>query len=258
MDMGSRTADISAETAESFEIIGGSAERRLVLLCDHASNWIPETYGRLGLSASDLERHIAYDIGMDGVTRHLATALGAPAVMSRFSRLLIDPNRGEDDPTLIMRLSDGAIIPGNRHLDAAERERRIARFHRPYHDAIRRVIDSVTRCGIEPKLLSLHSFTPVWRGAARPWHCGVLWEKDERIALPLLAALRAEGDLVVGDNEPYPGQYEGDTLWQHGTQTGIAFCAIEVRQDLISDEAGQRAWGQRLARVLSEFTPKRR
>jgi predicted N-formylglutamate amidohydrolase len=244
-------ADIAAETAESYEVLAGNASRGLVILCDHATNELPEAYGTLGLSAGELQRHIAWDIGAAAVTRHLSRLLGAPAVLTRWSRLLIDPNRGEDDPTLIMRLSDGAIIPGNRHLDAAERERRIARFYRPYHTAIRRVIARATETGRVPALLGMHSFTDVWKGTPRPWHAGVLWERDERIAVPLLAALRAEGDLIVGDNEPYPGQYEGDTLWQHGTLTGLPFCSLEIRQDLIATEAGQRAWAERVARVLS-------
>ncbi len=251
MTSGGSAARIEAEVHESYEIVGGRAAAGLLLLCDHASNALPEGYGTLGLPAHELERHIAYDIGAAGVTRHLAAALGVPAVLTRFSRLLVDPNRGEDDPTLIMRLSDGAIIPGNRHLDKAEREKRIARYYRPYHDAIRRTIARCAESGRVPALLGMHSFTDVWKGMPRPWHVGVLWENDERLAMPLLAALRAEADLVVGDNEPYPGQYEGDTLWRHGTMPGRAFAAIEVRQDLIHDAEGQQAWGGRLARILA-------
>ena len=239
-----------SQTADSFEVVAGRPACDLVLLCDHASNHIPASYGTLGLPAGELDRHIAYDIGIAGVTRHLAAMIGATAVLSRHSRLLIDPNRGEDDPTLIMRLSDGAIIPGNRHLDAAERERRTALYYRPYHDAIRRVLAEIEAAGRGPKLLGMHSFTHVWKGSPRPWHCGVLWHDDPRMALPLLAALRRERDLVVGDNEPYPGQYEGDTLWQHGTQAGRPFCSIEIRQDLITGDEGQRAWAARLARLL--------
>lgn len=245
-------AVIEAETTEGYEIVAGNAERGLVILCDHACNMLPAAYGTLGLPEAELQRHIAWDIGAAGVTRHLCEALHAPAVMTRVSRLLIDVNRGEDDPTLIMRLSDGAIIPGNRHFDAAEREARIARFYRPYHDAVRRVIGQVASVGRPPVLLGMHSFTDVWKGKMRPWHVGVLWERDRRIAMPLLAALREEGDLVVGDNQPYPGQYEGDTMWQHGTRTGLPFCSLEIRQDLIADAAGQKAWAERLARILTQ------
>ena len=250
MSTGGRVAAIAAEAAEGFEVVGGAATRGLVILCDHASNALPVEYGTLGLPPAELERHIAWDIGAAGVTRHLSKLLDAPAVLTRVSRLLIDPNRGEDDPTLIMRLSDGAIIPGNRHLDAAERQKRIDSYYCPYHTAIRRVIAEVKASGSTPVLLGMHSFTESWKGNPRPWHVGVLWEKDRRVAMPLLAALRAEGDLVVGDNQPYPGQYEGDTLWQHGTQTGLPFCSLEIRQDLIAGAAGQRAWGERLARIV--------
>lgn len=249
MDSGG-VASIAGELAQSYEIIGGSAPAGLLLLCDHASSRLPPGYGTLGLPPDQLERHIAYDIGIEGVTRHLAAALGCPAVLTRWSRLLIDPNRGEDDPTLIMRLSDGAIIPGNRDLDAAERERRMALYYRPYHDAVRRTWAGCARTGCWPALLGMHSFTAIWKGSPRPWHVGVLWEADERLALPLLAALRSEPDLIVGENEPYPGQYEGDTLWQHGTLPRRAFAAIEIRQDLIADADGQKAWGARLARIL--------
>ncbi len=251
MNSSGRMTGIAAEITDSFEVIGGDAARGLVILCDHASNALPAAYGTLGLPSAELERHIAYDIGAAGVTRQLAALLGAPAVMTRVSRLLIDPNRGEDDPTLIMRLSDGAIIPGNRHLDEAERETRIAQWYRPYHAAVRRVIGEIAATGRPPALLGMHSFTETWKGRPRPWHVGVLWERDRRIAIPLLEALSADTDLVVGDNEPSPGQYEGDTLWQHGTQTGLAFCSLEIRQDLIAAEAGQRAWAERLAPILA-------
>lgn len=251
MDIDENAARIEAETAEGYEVLAGDTACGLVILCDHASNTLPAEYGTLGLPPSELQRHIAWDIGAAGVTRALSKALGAPAVMTRVSRLLIDVNRGEDDPTLIMRLSDGAIIPGNRHFDAAEREARIARFYRPYHHAVRHVIGQVARAGRPPVLLGMHSFTDVWKGKMRPWHVGVLWERDRRIAMPLLAALREEGDLVVGDNQPYPGQYEGDTMWQHGTRTGLPFCSLEIRQDLIADAAGQQAWAERLARILT-------
>ena len=246
-----RVAAIAAELTESFEILAGTPRRGLVILCDHASNALPEAYGTLGLPPAELQRHIAWDIGAKAVTRHLSAALEAPAVLTRVSRLLIDVNRGEDDPTLIMRLSDGAIIPGNRYLDDAEREARISRWYRPYDDAIKRTIEKVATGGRPPVLFAMHSFTESWKGVPRPWHAGVLWDRDGRIALPLLEALREEGDLVVGDNEPYPGQYEGDTMWRHATRDGLPFCSIEIRQDLIAGEAGQLAWGKRLARLLT-------
>ncbi|HXF52728.1 MAG TPA: DUF1244 domain-containing protein [Hyphomicrobiaceae bacterium] len=228
----------------------GRADCGLVILCDHAGNALPEAYGTLGLPEAQLKRHIAYDIGAAEVTRRLSRALGAPAVLTRYSRLLIDPNRGIDDPTLIMRLSDGAVVPGNRHVDAVERQRRIERYYCPYHRAIEQVIEAGLAASVPPAILSIHSFTESWKGVARPWHVSVLWDRDPRLARPLLDVLYAENDLIVGENEPYTGQYEGDTLWQHGTKRGLAHAIVEIRQDLIRDAAGQEAWASRLARML--------
>ena len=150
-----------------------SETQSLFLLCDHASNALPPEYGSLGLPQIEFERHIAYDIGAAGLTRRLAERLSAPAILSGASRLLIDPNRGLDDPTLIMRLSDGRVIPANRIVEDAERVRRIERFYVPYHSAILERLDAAMHAGTTPILLSIHSFTPVWKGAVRPWHAGV-------------------------------------------------------------------------------------
>jgi predicted N-formylglutamate amidohydrolase len=241
---------ISAATAETWTVLPGDADAGLILLCDHAGNAFPEGYGTLGLEPAQLQRHIAYDIGAAAITRRLAAMLGVPAVMTHYSRLLIDPNRGMDDPTLIMRLSDGAVVPGNRVLPDEERRTRIDRFYRPYHTAVADVVASCTATGIAPAILSIHSFTESWKQVPRPWHAGVLWDRDPRLAQPLIDALHAEGDLIVGDNQPYHGGLEGDTMWTHGTSNGLAHCIIEVRQDLIRDEAGQTAWSTRLARLM--------
>lgn len=243
---------VAAVTAEAFVRLPGSFEAGLILLCDHAENRLPAEYGTLGLPVGELQRHIAYDIGARKVTEALAEALGAPAVLTRFSRLLIDCNRGEDDPTLIMRLSDGAIVPGNRILTAEERTLRIARYYRPYHEAIAELIDHAMAAGVAPVLLSVHSFTPAWRGVPRPWHAAILWDKDPRLAQPLIAALGADRSIVVGDNEPYTGKLKGDCMWCHGTARGLAHAIVEVRQDLIAEEEGQRAWAQRLAIAMRQ------
>ncbi len=236
--------------SEAVVVVGGAADAGIVVLCDHAANAFPPGYGTLGLPEDQLRRHIAYDIGAAGVTRRIAELLGVPAVLSRYSRLLIDLNRGDDDPTLIMRLSDGAIVPGNRHVDAGERERRIARFYAPYHQAVDGVIDTCMAAGVPPAIVSIHSFTESWKGTARPWHVGILWDKDARLAGRLLDAFYARHDLIVGDNEPYTGRLKGDCMWQHGTQRGLAHAIIEIRQDLIRDAAGERAWGDRIADIL--------
>ncbi len=244
---------IASDTADSYSVIGGAADAGLVILCDHARNAFPPGYGTLGLPEAQLQRHIAYDIGAEAMTRHLAASLGVPAVMTHYSRLLIDPNRGEDDPTLVMRLSDGAIVPGNRYVDPAEREKRLTSFYRPYHSAISDVLDSCVATGIAPAILSIHSFTESWKSVPRPWHAGVLWDRDPRLAVPLIEALYAEGDLIVGDNQPYHGGLEGDTMWQHATQRDFAHALIEVRQDLIRTEKDQAAWGKRLTRLMRQL-----
>ncbi|MGZ5824042.1 MAG: N-formylglutamate amidohydrolase, partial [Hyphomicrobium sp.] len=221
------------EITDSYEIIPGRSDAGLILICDHAVNALPGAYGTLGLERRELERHIAYDIGALGVTKGIAQALGVPAISTRFSRLLIDPNRGLDDPTLIMRISDGAVVPGNRHLDEVERERRVRAYYEPYHLAIDTMIETCTAAGVPPVLLSIHSFTDNWKGVPRPWDAAILWDRDHRFAVPMLEALRAERGVVVGENEPYDGKLAGDCMWQHGTRRGLAHTIIEVRQDLI-------------------------
>jgi len=256
---------------------GGTS--KLLFLCDHASNRVPPDYDGLGLPAPLFETHIAYDIGAAHVTRALADAYGAAALLGNASRLLIDLNRGADDPTLVMKLSDGSIVPGNRHADAAEVARRLARFHAPYHAAIRteiarieslpRARDSAlavgrgaqssdpsgvtTSRGCEtqrgPILISMHSFTPAWKGVKRSWEMGVLYGRDSRLARPLMKHLALAG-FSVGDNEPYTGALEGDTLDTHGTRTGHANVLIEMRQDFLSDRQKAEAFAVRLKPIL--------
>jgi predicted N-formylglutamate amidohydrolase len=236
-----------------FTNIDGDPGKGLLIVCDHAENRLPAEYGDLGLPATEFQRHIAYDPGAAAVSRGLAAKLGVPAVLSTFSRLLIDANRGEDDPTLVMRLSDGAVVRGNAAIDAAERARRIARYHAPYHGAIEQAIERALAAGKPPALFSVHSFTPVWRGYVRPWHAGVLWDMDPRFAVPLIEALRADGDLIVGDNEPYSGALANDTMYRHATRRGLAHGLIEIRQDLIANDAGIEAWVARLAPILERL-----
>ena len=232
------------------EWVEGAPDAGVLLLCDHASNALPPGYGTLGLPAAQLARHIAYDIGAAAMTRRLAARLGAPAVLSTFSRLLIDPNRGADDPTLVMRLSDGAIIPGNARIEAAEVAHRRDTYWRPYRDAVRAAIDALSAGGSTPVVVSMHSFTERWKGVPRPWEVGVLWDTDERFAVPLMAGLREAG-FLVGDNEPYDGALEGDTLDEEVTRRGIAGVLIEARQDLVADEAAAGAMADRIAPVLA-------
>ena len=225
----------------------------LIFVCDHASNVLPVEYAALGLARDAFERHIAYDIGAADVTRTLASAFSAPALLGPYSRLLIDLNRGPDDPTLVMKLSDRAIIPGNAKADAVEIAKRLRLYYQPYHDSIGAEIARLSRADIAPVLISVHSFTPEWRGWKRPWHVGILWsDKDPRLAQFMLERLRAESDLVVGDNQPYSGELEGDTMDQHAVAHGFAHVLIELRQDLVDTIAKAEGWAERLKPILQE------
>ena len=232
-----------------FHVEGETRTSRWLITCDHASNRVPGCVGggSLGLSEADMNRHIAYDVGAAGLSRVLAEEMGAPVILSDFSRLVVDPNRGEHDPTVLMMLYDGSIIPANRSADAAELERRLDAFHRPYHDALARLAarrDDTVLCAV-------HSFTPQFKGRElRPWHVGVLYAEDARLALPLLDRLRAEGDIYVGDNEPYSGHLPGDSMDRHGVQPGRPHVLIELRNDLIETAEQQAHWGRRLAPIL--------
>lgn len=235
---------------DSHEAVDGDLAGGFVLLVDHASNSIPAEYGDLGLPRTELERHIGYDIGAAPLALALAGRFRAPALLTCYSRLVIDANRGEDDPTLVMRLSDGAVVPGNAHADAAEVERRLRRFHRPYHAAIEAMLEAMLATGRAPVILSVHSYTPVWKGARRPWHAGVLWDRDPRFAVPLIERLQMERGLRVGDNEPYIGALKNDTMYRHGTGRGFAHALLEVRNDLIATPAGVLEWADRLEPIL--------
>nr|WP_298369538.1 N-formylglutamate amidohydrolase [Azospirillum sp.] len=223
----------------------------LLLVCDHASRAIPHSLDNLGLPEEQLGRHIAYDIGAAALTRRLAERFSATAVLSGYSRLVIDPNRDLEDPTAIPVISDGVVIPGNRALDAAAQAQRVDAVFRPYQEAVGREVARVRARGQVPILLSVHSFTPEMRGVARPWHIGVLWDRDPRLPLPLLSALRADGRWRVGDNEPYSGRdTTGGTVETHATPAGYPNALLEVRQDLIDDEAGVALWAQVLGDAL--------
>ena len=234
--------------------IGADRPSDWVVLCDHATNLVPDFIadGDLGLPAEDMARHIAWDPGALGVSLAMAAAFDGPVVHSNFSRLVIDPNRSEDDPTLVRKIYDGSIIPGNRHADMEEVKRRIDWLYRPYHDGVRALIDARLAAGRSPRLISVHSFTPqLVDEPPRPWELGLLWDKDDSILRPLQKRLAAE-PLTVGDNEPYSGRLEGDCMWMHGTSRGIPHLLIEVRNDLIETPDQQGKWGADLARWLAE------
>ncbi len=232
-----------------FRIEGAARPSRWLITCDHATNRVPLCIndGDLGLPNSDMERHIAYDVGALGLAKALGQYLNGPMILADFSRLVIDPNRGEHDPTLLMRLYDGSIIPANRTADAAEVERRLDAFHRPYHNALADLAARHADC----VLLSVHSFAPQLKGREpRPWHVGVLYAEDDRLARPLIARLEAEVDICVGDNEPYSGHLPGDTMDRHAVDHDRPHVLIELRNDLIERPEDQEAWAARLAPIL--------
>ncbi|RVU15769.1 N-formylglutamate amidohydrolase [Methylobacterium oryzihabitans] len=234
------------------ESIPGDPACGVLLLCDHASNAVPADLADLGLAAPHFERHIAYDIGAAAVTRSLARRLGAPALLTTFSRLIIDPNRGRDDPTLVMRLSDGAVVPGNARITPDAVAARIARFYDPYDAAIVAAIEAAEAAGAPPAIVTIHSFTPAWRGVARPWEVGILWDRDDRLAGPLIRGLSEDpAGFTVGDNQPYGGGLPGDTIDRHAIARGLPNALVEIRQDLIGDEAGAEDWAARFAGLLA-------
>lgn len=227
---------------------GGS---EFVLVCDHAGTRIPRCLGSLGLPAEALQRHIGWDIGAASVALQLADALDATLILQPYSRLVIDCNRPPQSPESIVSVSERTTIPGNQSVSAAEAARREREIFAPYHARIRDQLDARRQRGQPTLLVALHSFTPVYLGELRPWHVGVLYNRDARMALALAAALRAERGLVVGENEPYSLGDETDyTIPEYGERRGLPHVELEIRQDLIADDAGQRDWARRLARVL--------
>lgn len=237
-----------------FERINPRGRFPALLVCDHAVNTVPEELCDLGLDASELDRHIAWDPGARAVTLELAARLDAPALLAGYSRLVIDPNRSPDSGTAILDTSDGTIIPGNIGLDADARAARITRCFRPYHDAIDAALDQMgERCRA---LLCIHSFTPALRasgGAARPWHASILWGgAQEQFADRVRAGLRRVTGLNIGDNEPYAQTPEfGYTAEAHGEVRGLPNLLIEIRQDLLADAPAARDWAGHLAEVLA-------
>jgi predicted N-formylglutamate amidohydrolase len=230
-----------------------SGRSPFLLICDHYGRLIPRVLGDLGVPAGELTRHIAWDVGIAGVAEALSGHLDAHLIAQRYSRLVIDCNRPPWAPSSIPRISEATVIPGNDGLarDAME-ARRLAIFQ-PYHRRIDAVIERRLRDNVPTVLVSLHSFTPVYAGVARPWHIGTLYHRDSRLPPLLLRLLRAEPDLVVGDNEPYAVSDETDyTIPVHGEARGLMNSGIEIRQDLIADQAGPRRWADRLARILGE------
>ncbi len=241
--------------APAYDSIEPASARPIVLACDHASNRVPRALEGLGLAAERLQQHIAWDIGAGAVTRLLSERLEAPAVLGNYSRLVVDLNRDLEDPTAFPAISDGVLVPSNLGLGIEQRAQRAKALFKPYHEALRRVTQAQSSPSRSPVFVSIHSFTPKLHGVRRPWHVGILWDQDPRLAVPLLAELRRHCDITVGDNEPYSGRHPADfTIDHHAEPLGLAHVGIEIRQDLINDLSGQQRWaallGDALAAVL--------
>lgn len=238
-----------------FETVNETGRALVLLVCDHASRRVPKALGDLGLPPTAFDRHIAWDIGAAEVARQLAETFDAPLVMSGYSRLVLDPNRATDNPTSIPAVSDGQHVPANDGLQPVERTRRIKALFEPYHAAVAAALAAFKRRKVVPAVVSVHSCTPVFQGFARPWHVGVLWNQDGRLARPLierLAAISVAGKgIAVGDNQPYSGQGgEGYTVKRHAEAAGLPHVTLEIRQDLIDTRRGARKWAKVVAEAL--------
>jgi len=247
---------LAAGDPPPFTVHNPAGSSPFLLIGDHAGNTIGSPLKYLGLNEAERTRHIAWDIGVDGVGRALSTAMDAPYLAQTYSRLVIDCNRDPASPEAIPEVSDGTRVPGNRGLDDADRAERVAAIHTPYHAAIAEVLDARAAAGQPTIFIALHSFTPVFGGVARPWHAGVLHDAgDTRFAQAVLAGLRREGDLVVGDNAPYRMDDTDYTVPRHCHARRLPYLELEIRQDLIAHADQQARWAERLARLFETARP---
>ena len=253
MDSRRSTASwIAADEPPAFELVNPRGRSRAILTCDHASPRIPRRLGDLGLAAADRLRHVAWDIGTAALARRLARILDAPLVLSGYSRLVVDCNRPLEVASAYCARSEDVDVPGNLALSDVEKAARAAAFYWPYHDAVHKLVESRMGREAPPVMVSIHSFTPLYLGRARPWHVGVHYRLDRRLAALALAALRADPTLTVGDNEPYPVALDEDyTIPVHAELRGLPYVLFEIRQDLLSTAAGIAAWADRLGGLLA-------
>lgn len=237
-----------------YTIYNEQSEAKILFVCDHSGRAFPARLGQLGLADWVLEKHVAWDIGSGDVAHNLATRFGAPLICANYSRLVIDNNRNPQDPSVCITLSEGIAIPGNMDMSPVEREKRFESVFDPYHAAIEGQLGIMRGRGIVPALIAIHSCTPVFDQVVRPWHIGVLWDKDPRIAVPLLDALGAMDDICIGDNEPYSGRDPHDyTIDHHAEAARIPHVSIEVRQDLIDTPEGAERWAGVLGDALEDI-----
>ena len=247
---------LRAGDPEPVEVVHPAGTSPFFLTCEHAGRAIPARLGTLGLAGADLERHIAWDIGADGVARELSVRLDATLVLQRYSRLVVDCNRDPGAADFVVEVSEDTVIPGNRGLGDADIEARAVEIFHPYHDRIHDLLESRLVAGRLTVVVSVHTCTPVYHGVHRPWHIGVMYEHDDRLARRMLAVLGEEGEdggLEVGDNQPYFMTSDKDySMPRHGQGRGILHVGFEIRQDLVETASGQREWAERLERVLRE------
>tara|TARA_B100001559_G_scaffold8943_1_gene7941 strand:+ start:450 stop:1229 length:780 start_codon:yes stop_codon:yes gene_type:complete len=230
-------------------------DSNFLIICDHASNKIPSNYDNLGLGKDILDTHIAYDIGAKEVSIHLSNILGCPLIMSDFSRLLIDPNRGIDDPTLVMKISDNRIIEGNRDIcnfnENEEKDYRIEKYYDVYHNKILELINLKKNKKKYLAIISIHSFTPFWQNKKRDIDIGILWDNDYRLPeIFFNFFLKNHRELIIGDNKPYSGRLKNDTIYKHATMNGLSNILIEIRQDLILEKNSQEFYAELISKPL--------
>lgn len=251
--MGTRMS-ASVGGPHSVRITNRNGTSPYVVICDHASNFVPAKFADLGLSKADLERHIAWDPGAAPVAAAIAETLDAAMIESGISRLVIDCNRPLDAPDLISAVSEATIVPGNANLSPAARQERIDCSWQPFHDAVEEIVSERLKKGIETRLVTIHSFTPVYNDVHRPWQIGVIHDEDDSLASPMIAALKAVIGPDVGVNQPYsPADRVYFTLEQHGRKHNLACAMIEIRNDEIADAAGQLQWAELLAAILQKI-----
>jgi predicted N-formylglutamate amidohydrolase len=236
---------------EAVAVVNPEGRGAFVLVCDHASNWVPPSLSQLGLPAAELDRHIAWDPGALDLARRMSGLLDAPLVHARVSRLVLDVNREPTHHGSIVTVSEDTVIPGNSDLSVQERVRRTQSIYEPYHQVLAGVIESCVARNAAPTVVAIHSFTPVYRKERRPWHIGVLSADDHRVSQPLLELLRAGGEFHVGDNQPYaPTDGVYHTLERHCAGRKLRSVMLEARADMIGDDESRAQWALRLSRAL--------
>jgi len=244
---------LTADEPPAVSIEGSDGLSPVLLVCEHASRALPRSLGNLGLDETERQRHIAWDIGAAGVARDLSCALNATLLLQNYSRLVVDCNRAPEHPDIIPVLSELTEVPGNRNLRPDEISARIEEIYWPFQRCVARELDARRDAGRLAVLVAVHSFTPVFKGTARPWHVGLLYNRDDRLGRRLFDVMQHDRNLVIGINEPYAISDQTDyTIPVHGERRGIPHIEFEIRQNLIESQDGQRDWAARLARWLND------